>query len=64
MRYKALHASYDDAILLTGYKCCYGSATAGIRLWQPVTSIMIAAERRRRSVYKFKFCWRLSTCGL
>ena len=33
-------------------------------MWRLVTSIMIATERRWRSIYKAKCCWRLSVCGL
>ena len=33
-------------------------------MWRLVTSIMIAGERRRRSIYKAKCCWRLSAYGL
>ena len=29
-----------------------------------VTSIMIATDRRWRSIYKARCCWRLSVCGL
>ena len=31
---------------------------------QLVTSIMIATQRRWRSIYKVRCCWRLSACGL
>ena len=62
----------QDVASSRGHHC---NATAGIRLqsglkrvhsvWRLVTSIiLIATERRRRSIYKARCCWQLSACGL